>query len=433
MASDLENYIRGAEGRFSILLWNRGAAEKTVRVDWRFPHNYGSAPGTEKEKYAGSNTLALKPGSRETINLSIPIVNTDGIDRLWVDVFDGRTGEKMSTVSKGFYTKSPSAEISVLLSGQTFPEGSALKGEVSFKNPFRAKGTGTLRIKAADSAGRTPLDKENRFLKYRRKVQPFPSRFSFRKTRFSGECSLQAFLVLRGTIVGVGSAPSPTPAGPTPSRERSPTASQALRSPGARSNFISGAPPSGEKKPTETAFLRLLSLTDGTASGFCGRFNIFTAEAVIGPEDRAEFPIALLPLGKGEGTGMVSGRVFDRVTGEPVPGCLIDIIKGNEKYTVQSDASARYSLALLPGDYLARCFVEGQSWSSSEFPFRITEGWEQHLDLYPPLGKIRLGSWTPYRKRRWGASPQFSGPAIFQRMTAGIGTFPSPSTADPPP
>lgn len=389
VASDLENYIRGAEGRFSILLWNRGAAEKTVRVDWRFPHNYGSAPGTEKGKYAGSNTLALKPGSRETINLSIPIVNTDGIDRLWVDIFDGRTGEKMSTLSKGFYTKSPSAEISVLLSRQTFPEGSALKGEVSFKNPFRAKGTGTLRIKAADSAGRTPLDKEIGF-EVSEEGAAVPFEVPLPENTFSGECSLQAFIVLRGTIVGVGSAPFTYTGRP-----------YLLK--GKITDRITGSPLSGSevefhlgdssfRGKTDGNGVFEIALPDGRYSieASAEGFNTFTSEAVIGPEDRTEFPVALLPLGKGEGTGMVSGRVFDRVTGEPVPGCLIDIIKGNEKYTVKSDASARYSLALLPGDYLARCFVEGQSWSSSEFPFRITEGWEQHLDLYPPLGKILL-------------------------------------------
>ena len=36
-AGDLENYIRGAEAKFSILLWNRGSEAKRVRVDWRFP------------------------------------------------------------------------------------------------------------------------------------------------------------------------------------------------------------------------------------------------------------------------------------------------------------------------------------------------------------------------------------------------------------
>jgi len=389
VASDLENYIRGAEGRFSILLWNRGTDEKTVRIDWRFPHNFGSAPGAEKGKYAGSNTLALKPGTRETINLSIPIVNTDGIDRLWVDVYDGRSGEKMNTVSKGFYTKSPSVEISVLLAGRTFPEGSELKGEVSFKNPFRAKGTGTLRIRTADSAGKTPVDKEMDF-EVSEEGATVPFQVSLPENTFSGECSLQAFIVLRGTVVGVGSASFTYTGRP-----------YALK--GKITDRITGAPVSGSevefhlgdssfKGKTNDGGIFEVDLPDGRYSieASAEGFNIFTAEAVIAPEDRTEYPITLLPLGKGEGTGMVSGRVFDRVTGDPVPGCLIDIIRGNEKYTVKSDASAKYSLALLPGDYLARCFVEGQSWSSSEFPFRITEGWEQNLDLYPPLGKIRL-------------------------------------------
>ncbi|MBP9027819.1 MAG: carboxypeptidase regulatory-like domain-containing protein [Aminivibrio sp.] len=389
VASDLENYIRGAEGRFSILLWNRGTDEKTVRIDWRFPHNSGSAPGAEKGKYAGSNTLVLKPEMRETINLSIPIVNTDGIDRLWVDVYDGRSGEKMSTVSKGFYTKSPSAEVSVLLAGRTFPEGSELKGEVSFKNPFRAKGTGTLRIRTADSAGKTPVDEEMDF-EVSEDGATVPFQISLPENTFSGECSLQAFIVLRGTVVGVGSASFTYTGRP-----------YALK--GKITDRITGAPVSGSevefhlgdssfKGKTDGGGIFEVDLPDGRYSieASAEGFNIYTAEAVIAPEDRAEYPIALLPLGKGEGTGMVSGRVFDRVTGDPVPGCLIDIVRGNEKYTVKSDASARYSLALLPGDYLARCFVEGQSVNTSEFPFRVTEGWEQPLDLYPPLGKIRL-------------------------------------------
>lgn len=389
VASDLENYIRGAEGRFSILLWNRGPEEKTVRVNWRFPHNSGSAPGAEKDKYAGSNTLVLKPEMRETINISIPIVNTDGIDRLWADIFDGLTGAKISTVSKGFYTKSPTAEISVFLSSRTFPEGSTLKGEVSFKNPFRAKGTGTLRIRASDSAGKTPVDEKMGF-EVSEEGATVPFEVLLPQNTFSGECSLQAFIVLRGTIVGVGSAPFTYTGKPYPLR-------------GKVTDRITGTPISGSevefhlgdssfKGKTDGSGIFELDLPDGRYSieASAEGFNIFSSVAVIAPEDRAEYPVALLPLGKGEGTGMVSGRVFDRVTGDPVPGCLIDIIRGNEKYTVKSDGSARYSLALLPGDYLARCFVEGQSWSSSEFPFRITEGWEQHLDLYPPLGKIRL-------------------------------------------
>ncbi|MGI6783690.1 MAG: hypothetical protein ACOX5A_05625 [Aminivibrio sp.] len=44
-ASDLENYIRGAEAKFSILLWNRGSEAKRVRVDWRFPPQYPGSGG----------------------------------------------------------------------------------------------------------------------------------------------------------------------------------------------------------------------------------------------------------------------------------------------------------------------------------------------------------------------------------------------------
>jgi hypothetical protein len=263
VASDLENYIRGAEGRFSILLWNRGTEEKTVRIDWRFPHNSGSAPGAEKEKYAGSNTLVLKPEMRETINLSIPIVNTDGIDRLWVDVYDGRTREKISTVSKGFYTKSPSAEIPSSFR-PTFPEGSALKGEVSFKNPFRAKGTGTLRIKAADSAGRTPLDKEIGF-EVSEEGAAVPFEILLPENTFSGECSLQAFVVLRGTVVGVGSA-SFTYTG-RPYALKGKTTDRITGSPlsGSEVEFHLGDTPS-KGKPTAAEFLRLIFPTGDTVS-----------------------------------------------------------------------------------------------------------------------------------------------------------------------
>ncbi|NLK19388.1 MAG: hypothetical protein GX310_06315, partial [Synergistaceae bacterium] len=202
-ASDFENYIRGAEGNFSILVWNRGTSEKKVRVDWSFPHNHGAADQAEKSRYSGSNSLNVQPGARESIEITIPIVNRNGNDHLWANAFDGDSGKQMARVNKGFYTREPSTEVLLSLEKELFREGDSIRGKATFSNPFMTKTAGVLRLRASDAAGNAIIDLERDFeAEAGETAVPFEAPLPARV--FSGSCSLQAFVILKGTIAGSG-------------------------------------------------------------------------------------------------------------------------------------------------------------------------------------------------------------------------------------
>ncbi|NLK20277.1 MAG: hypothetical protein GX310_10830, partial [Synergistaceae bacterium] len=201
-ASDLENYIRGAEAKFSILLWNRGSEAKRVRVDWRFPHNIQAA-GADRGKYQGSSTVVVGPGARETLPVTITVVNTDGIDRLWANAYDDATGEQLAAFSKGFYTKNPSTEVKMVFPSEGASPGKPVGGTVYFKNPFGARGTCTLRLKATDPAGKI-VESERAFEAGEGEVSA-PFELALPEDAFSGECVALAFISLKGSTIGVGS------------------------------------------------------------------------------------------------------------------------------------------------------------------------------------------------------------------------------------
>lgn len=330
----------------------------------------------------------MGPGARETLPVTITVVNTDGIDRLWANAYDDATGEQLAAFSKGFYTKNPSTEVKMVFPSEGASPEKPVGGTVYFKNPFGARGTCTLRLKATDPAGKI-VETERSFEAGEGEVSA-SFELSLPEDAFSGECVALAFVSLKGSVIGVGSG-----------RVFYTGESKPLK--GKVVDRITGSPVPGCEVALhlgETVFSSTagsdgsfsMSVPNGrfTVEASSGDHNYYTAESLIGPPDRDDFTIALTPLGKGEGTGTVAGRVLDRISGETCQGCRIDFVKGGETYTVTSDASGGYSIALTPGDYIARCFIEGKSWNTSEFPVRVTEGWDQPLDLYVPIGKVRL-------------------------------------------
>ena len=392
LQSDLEQYIRGAVGRFTILAWNNGDTPRKIRANWRFPHNLWSAGDRDKGEYQGSMLLELAPGSRATAELRIRIVNSDGIDRLWVDFVDDETKKPIITLSKGFYTKSPQTPVTVTSDKGGYSTGEHLLGEARFGNPFGAKSTGSVQFVLTDSSGRTAATTE----------VPFESEADGAVVScdiplgdlFSGSCVLQAFVTLRGAMSGIGELPFVYKGVAHPFRGKVLDRFTGDPVGNARISFYLGTERTDAVSDANGVLSLSLPAAVYTIAAEADGYNSFTRTAAIRPAsgdaktDSGAFTLRLLPFGKGAGTGMVHGTVFDRVTNEIVSDMAIQFVRGTEILEIRSDATGAYSLALEPGDYTVRCVQDGIG--LGDFPLRVLEGWNQTLDLFPACGKVTI-------------------------------------------
>ncbi len=388
IASDMERYIRGAEAHFKILLWNRGSTHRKISVSWKFPHNASNALAAERSRYVNSVAMTIQPQSKEEIPISITIVNTDGIDRLWASVHD-ETENRQINMSKGFYTSEARAKIDISLSKQTFSKGEAMQGDAEFNNPYGVNSAGTLRLSLVDSAGKSHALPDVPFEAEAEKVR-VPLNIVISEDIYSGECALQAFAVLRGSMVGFGVASFNFRSEPKPFKgivtdyftdKNIRDASLSFRM-GGETVTISA------DKGGQFEFMH----PEGrcTVEGKADGYNLFTESRVLSSAESEDIKIIMLPTDKGLGLGSVQGRVFDRISNETVSGQLITFVKGDKKIQLKSDYSGRYSTALLPGDYEVICPIEGHVRASSSFPLRVYEGWTQPFDLYVPIGKLEM-------------------------------------------
>jgi 5-hydroxyisourate hydrolase-like protein (transthyretin family) len=392
LQSDLEEYIRGAVGRFTILAWNNGDVPRKVRANWRFPHNLWSAGERDKGEYQGSMLLELAPKSRASAELRIRIVNSDGIDRLWVDFVDEETKKTIVTLSKGFYSKSPQTPVTVTSDKGGYSTGERLLGEARFGNPFGAKSTGSVQFVLTDSSGRTAATTD----------VPFEAEAEGAVVScdiplgdlFSGSCVLQAFVTLRGAMSGVGELPFTYKGVALPFRGKVLDRFTGAPVANARISFYLGADRTDAVSDANGILSLSLPAAMYAIAAEADGYNSFTRTAAIRPAsgdaktDSDAFMLRLLPFGKGAGTGMVHGTIFDRVTNEVVPDMAIHFVRGTEILEIRSDATGAYSLALEPGDYTVRCVQDGIG--LGDFPLRVLEGWNQTLDLYPACGKVTL-------------------------------------------
>ncbi len=386
LQSDLEQYIRGAVGHFTILAWNNGDTPRKIRANWRFPHNLWGASGKDKGDYQGSTLMELAPHSRASAELKIRIVNADGIDRLWVDFVDEETKKTIITLSKGFYTKTPQTPVSVTAGKNAYSVGERLSAEARFGNPFGAKSTGTVQFVLSDAAGRTAATTD----------VPFEAEKDGAVVLcdiplgdlFSGQCILQAFVTLRGAMTGIGELPF-TYRGPA-LPFRSTVIDRFTGTPvgNAHVSFYLGTERTEAVSDADGKLSLSLPAAVYTVAAEAEGYNAFTRSMAISPASDDAVAFRLLPFGKGAGTGMVHGTLFDRVTNEIVPDMAIQFIQGTNVLEIRSDARGTYSLALEPGDYTVRCVQDGAG--LGDFPLRVLEGWNQTLDLYPACGKTQI-------------------------------------------
>jgi len=382
--SDLENYVRGGVGKFSLVAWNRGNALRRLRVDYRLPHNLSYAK--DPTPYQGSISLDVPPGGQGSYEFSCPLVNADGIDRLWATFFDGVTGENLGTVSKGFYTRTASSVVRLSPDKESVEAGALLHVALRAGNPFDQSSSGRLAYAVTDAAGTSHALKEQDVSFTSEGYEGVVS-LDVPEEIFSGPGVLQAMVTIGGSMVGIGEAPLELVGPPVPlSGQVRDRFSKAALS-GASLTFYFGS--------------RLFeAVTDGE-----GKFSLHlpgaayklevrregyvrvAREHLVYPEANPPLDILLLPEGAAAGMGTVEGTCRDRVTGEPLGGVTGRFEGGGEVYDVLTDGGGRFSTTLPPGEYGVTIWWGG-ALISDRFPLRVLEGWRQVLDVYGAVGKF---------------------------------------------
>jgi hypothetical protein len=384
--SDLENYVRGATGRFSLIVWNRGPVPRKIRADYRLPHNLARA--AEPSQYRGSVTMDVLPGKRRRHDFSCPIVNEDGVDRLWATFFDAETGENLGTWSKGFFTRQASAPVTVESARQDAEAGGFADIVVRVGNPFGNASTGRISYSVTDASGAS-FTLAERDVAFTPEGYSGSERLLLPERMYSGTVVIQAVAEVGGTMVGIGGTSVEFVGRPVPFSGRVMDRLSKKGIPGATVAFHFGS--------------RLFETTTDGGGGFslalpgavygvevrADGYNRSALEHPVSPEANAPLDIRLLPEGAGVGAGTVAGTCRDRVLGDAIGGADVRFEGGGETYDVRSDGAGRYAAALPPGDYAAVIWRDGMP-MSDRFPVRVTDGWRQNVDLYGAVGKFSL-------------------------------------------
>ena len=119
VVSDSEYYVYGSNATFTILIWNRGDADKNVTCWWSFPHDYWArhdpiygSPGTTCPGHRSNlyKTLSVPAHGEVSFEYSVPVYS---FDRLWADFYEGDNTSLnyLGKASRGFYVLKPSVHI----------------------------------------------------------------------------------------------------------------------------------------------------------------------------------------------------------------------------------------------------------------------------------------------------------------------------------
>ena len=384
--SDLENYVRGCTGKFSLVGWNRGNALRRLRVEYRLPHNQGYAK--DPSLYQGNISFDVPPGGQGRYDFSCPLVNADGIDRLWATFFDGVTGENLGTVSKGFYTKEPSARVEMAPSRKSVAAGESLEVAVRGDNPFGIASSGRMAYAVTDAAGAT-FSLEERDMTCSSQGFATSADLELPRDLFSGTAVLQATVSIGGGMVGIGEAPFEFVGSPVPLAGRVGDRFSKKGLAGAAVAFHFGGQLFETVTDGEGRFALSLPSAAYKIEARGEGYVRMTREQLVYPGENEPLELLLLPEDAGVGTGSVEGTCRDRITDEPLGGVAVRFEGGGETYDVRTDGRGRFGAALPPGDYGATVWREGAP-VSDRFPLRILEGWRQRIDLYGAVGKFAL-------------------------------------------
>jgi hypothetical protein len=401
---------------------------RKVRANWRFPHNLWSAGERDKGEYQGSMLLELPRKSRASAELKIRIVNSDGIDRLWVDFVDEETKKTIVTLSKGFYSKTPQTPVTVTSDKGGYSTGEHLLGAARFGNPFGAKSTGSVQFVLTDSSGRTAATTD----------VPFEAEADGAVVScdiplgdlFSGSCVLQAFVTLRGAMSGVGELPFTYKGVRPPFRGKILDRFTGAPVANARISFYLGADRTDAVSDANGILSLSLPAAVYAIAAEADGYNAFTRTMAIRPAsgdaktDSDAFMLRLLPFGKGAGTGMVHGTIFDRVTNEVVPDMAIQFVRGTEILEIRSDATGRTLSRWSPATTPPGASRTESASATSRCAFSKA-GTRRSISTRP-AARSRSGCSTRSRENRSGGPPSRSGSA--QASRSGRRTPPRTST-----
>ncbi|MGI6074785.1 MAG: carboxypeptidase regulatory-like domain-containing protein [Pyramidobacter sp.] len=388
LTSDLENYVLGAQGNFAAHFSERTGQAQDLKVQWRFIHNGWAAKGEDKKLYSGADSVHLPAGGEFTLEKAITVVNTDGIDRFYVDVFDAASGAKMAAMNKGFYTRAPRANVTVTLDKNSCNSGETLLADMTCENPFKTPCGGTARFAVMDGAGKTVLTEEKAF-NAEAESATASAQLKLPDEMLSGPCSVQVSAVFRGSMVGTGSAPFNFLG--TPQKFKGLLADKITKKPisGGTVSFHLGEAHFEATSDSDGGFALDIPAGSFTLQAGAAEYNGFDGSVLLAPENQP-LTVELLPAGSGTGVGTAFGRVADRIDGTPLPDMELNLKRGNETYSLRSDAAGNWAASLLPGDYEVRCPVGGIVPDTNRFAIHVEEGLKLKQDLYLAVGKLRF-------------------------------------------
>jgi len=384
--SDLENYVRGSTGKFTILVWNNSDLSRKIKVDYRFPQNSGASQNPQD--YQGSQILEIPAGLDAKLDLSIKIVNKNGNDWLRAAFFDSLSGEKLGEASKGFFTKEPETRIELKTDRDSYEIGDRLRAWVSFDNPFANEQHCDLVFQIADSSGNSVCR-----LEFEEKVNAGINDFSFEfelpKEMISGRPILQVFIQMDGEMIGIGEATFDY-VGPKLSYSGS-ISDRFSKAPisNAQISFYFGNQLFKAVAGQDGKFELLLPSAAYKVEASAEGYNLATADAIIYPRDNEPFTLLLVPVGQAINAGMVYGTTYDRTSNQRVPNLGLIFSKGEDVIEIKSDRRGDYSLSLESGDYRVRALKDGHT-ASNQFILRVVQGYKQQFDIYVAIGKFRL-------------------------------------------
>lgn len=384
--SDLEKYVIGATGKFTVKVWNYSEHKRTIRVDYRFPHNSWSAENPED--YKGEQILEIPAGEDRQFDLEIKVVNTDGIDRLWANFIDNETGENLKTESKGFYTIDPQVEVNVFTDSESYSSGEKIIVDVDFINPTERQGTFGLDFLMVDNAGQNirtiSFDSE-----MAEKENTFNGRIPIASDVVSGELALQAFLKIGGGIVGIGQK---TIEYVGPSLSYSGTINDRFTGeplPNAEVLFYFGSQKFKGVTDSSGNFIVSLPAASYQVAVTKNGYNQLTKKIIVYPQDNKPFKAKLIPSGKGFNLGEIHGTVYDRTTQDILSNVELIFTGNGETFSVMSDYLGQYSLSLVPGNYSLMVHKDGIK-TSNDFTVKVIEGYSETFDVYAVMGKVKI-------------------------------------------
>lgn len=388
LTSDLENYVLGAQGHFAAHFRERIGQAQDLKVQWRFIHNGWAARGEDKKLYSGSDTVHLPAGGEFTLEKAITVVNTDGIDRFYVDVFDAASGAKLAAMNKGFYTRAPRATVTVTLDKSVGEPGGTLLANMSCENPFKTPCGGTARFAVLDGAGKTVLTDEKAF-NAEAESATASAQLKLPDEMLSGPCSVQVSAVFRGSMVGTGSAPFSFLG--TPQEFKGVLADKITKKPisGGTVSFHLGEAHFEATSGSDGGFALNIPAGSFELQAGAAEYNGFDGSVLLEPGNQP-LTVELLPAGSGMGVGTAFGRVADRIDGTPLPRMELILKRDTETYSLRSDGAGNWAASLLPGDYEVSCPADGSIPDTNRFTIHVEEGLKLKQDLYPAVGKLRF-------------------------------------------